>query len=125
MDVRDVADVADVAVAELLAEHPVGGGIEISGPQALTLPRLADRFAAALGRPARYVDVPLDAAWRDALLRQGVAPGVVDGLYGLYANYRSEGVTGLGDGVQQVLGRPPRSVDDFAAELLGPALSGT
>ncbi|MFG2224981.1 NAD(P)H-binding protein [Streptomyces sp. NPDC048644] len=121
----DVRDIAEVAVAELLAERPVGGDIEISGPQALTLPALAGRFAAALGRPVRYVDVPLDAAWRDALLAQGVTPGVADGLYGLYANYRSEGVAGLGDGVQRVLGRPPRSVDDFAADLLVPALSGT
>ncbi|MYT15993.1 NmrA-like family protein [Streptomyces sp. SceaMP-e96] len=34
-------------------------------------------------------------------------------------------VAGLGDGVQCVLGRPPRSVEDFAADLLMPAVSGT
>ncbi|MFI9052210.1 NAD(P)H-binding protein [Streptomyces sp. NPDC053427] len=121
----DVRDIAAVALAELLAERPVGGEIEISGPQALTLSELADRFGAVLGRPVRYVDVPLDGAWRAALVERGIAPRVIDGLYGLYANYRREGVAGLGDGVQRVLGRPPRSVEDFAADLLVPALSGS
>ncbi|GAA0334039.1 NmrA family NAD(P)-binding protein [Streptomyces blastmyceticus] len=119
----DVRDIAAVAVAELLAARPVGGEIEISGPQALTLPELCDRFGAALGRTVRYVDVPLDGAWRAALVDRGIASYVIDGLHGLYSNYRREGVAGLGDGVERVLGRPPRPVWDFAVELLVPALS--
>ncbi|MGA4843504.1 NmrA family NAD(P)-binding protein [Streptomyces sp. G45] len=120
----DVRDIAEVAVAELLAERPVGGEIDLSGPESLTLADLADRFAAALGRPVRYVDVPLDEAWRAGLLDRGVPPGVVDGLRDLYANYRAEGVAGLGDGVRRVLGRAPRSAADFAREVLVPAAAG-
>ncbi|MFF4953038.1 NmrA family NAD(P)-binding protein [Streptomyces chattanoogensis] len=120
----DVRDIAAVAVAELLADRPVGGEIEISGPQSLTLPQLAARFGTVAGRPVRYVDVPLDDAWRAEMADRGVPPWVIDGLYGLYANYRREGVAGLGDGVQRVLGRRPRPVEDFAADLLAPALSG-
>ncbi|MEV8477481.1 NmrA family NAD(P)-binding protein [Streptomyces sp. NPDC051173] len=114
----DVRDIAEVAAAELLAERPVGGEIEISGRRALTLPELADRFGSALGRPVRHVDVPLDDAWRAGLTERGVTPWVIDGLHGLYANYRHEGVAGLGDGVQRVLGRLPRSAEDFASEVL-------
>ncbi|GHC52060.1 hypothetical protein [Streptomyces flavofungini] len=117
-------DIADVAVAELLPERPVGGDIDLSGPESLTLPDLADRFGAALGRPVVYVDVPLDDAWRTGLTDGGVPPGVVDGLRDLYANYRAEGVVGLGDGVRHVLGRAPRSAADFAADVLVPAVSG-
>ncbi|OKI01190.1 hypothetical protein A6A06_20420 [Streptomyces sp. CB02923] len=120
----DVRDIAAVAVAELLADRPVGGEIEISGPQALTLPALAERFGAVLRRPVRHVDVPLDDSWRAALAERGVGPQLIDGLFALYSNYRHEGVAGLGDGVQRVLGRPPRPVEDFAAEVLVPALSG-
>ncbi|MEU2869591.1 NmrA family NAD(P)-binding protein [Streptomyces olivoreticuli] len=119
----DVRDIAAVAVAELLAACPVGGEIEISGPQVLTLPELCDRFGAVLGRPVRYVDVPLDGAWRAALADRGITSYVIDGLHGLYSNYRREGVAGLGDGVERVLGRLPRSVEDFAADLLVPVLS--
>ncbi|MFD9904329.1 NmrA family NAD(P)-binding protein [Streptomyces sp. NPDC059063] len=114
----DVRDIAEVAVAELLAERPVGGDIDLSGPESLTLPRLADRFGAALGRPVAYVDVPLDDAWRAGLAERGVPPQVVAGLHDLYANYRAEGVAGLGDGVRRVLGRAPRSAADFAREVL-------
>ncbi|WP_242578127.1 NAD(P)H-binding protein [Streptomyces sp. MST-110588] len=92
----DVRDIAEVALAELLADRPVGGDIEISGPHALTLPELAIRFGAALGRRVRYVDVPLDDAWREDLARRGVPAPVVDGLRDLYTNYRREGVAGLG-----------------------------
>ncbi|MFD9884643.1 NmrA family NAD(P)-binding protein [Streptomyces alboflavus] len=120
----DVRDIADVAVVELLAERPAGGDIDLSGPEALTLPNLADRFGAALDRPVAYVDVPLDDAWRTGLTDGGVPPGVMDGLHDLYANYRAEGVAGLGDGVRRLLGRAPRSAADFAAEVLVPAASG-
>ncbi|KIZ17122.1 NmrA family NAD(P)-binding protein [Streptomyces natalensis] len=120
----DVRDIAAVAVAELLAERPVGGEIALSGPESLTLPQLADRFAAGLGRPVRHVDVPLDDAWRAELAARGVGPQIIDGLHGLYANYRREGVAGLGDGVSRVLGRRPRSAEEFAADVLKPALSG-
>ncbi|GHF32411.1 NAD(P)-dependent oxidoreductase [Streptomyces mashuensis] len=116
----DTRDIAEVALAELLADRPVGGEIELSGPEALTLPELAARFGAVLGRPVRFVEVPLDEAWRAPLEPRGAH--VVDGLHALYVNYHREGVAGLGDGVRRVLGRAPRSVDDFAREVLAPAI---
>ncbi|MGH4030097.1 NAD(P)H-binding protein [Actinomycetota bacterium Odt1-20B] len=119
----DVRDIAEVAVAELLADRPVGGEIELSGPDSLTLAELAAQFGAALGRPVRHVDVPLDEAWRADLAARGVSPWLVDGLHGLYANYRREGAAGLGDGVRRVLGRAPRSAADFAADQLAPTLA--
>lgn len=118
----DTRDIAEVAVAELLADRPVGGDLDVSGPEALAPGDLAERFAAALGREVRFVDVPLDAAWRAGLAGRGVPAWHVEGLYGLYANYRREGVAGLGDGVQRVLGRVPRSAAEFAADLLAPAV---
>ncbi|WP_234025152.1 NAD(P)H-binding protein [Streptomyces sp. MspMP-M5] len=121
----DVRDIAEVAVAELLADRPAGGAIEISGPAALSLAELAASFGAALETPVRYVDVPLDAAWRTGLAEHGISPQIIDGLHDLYANYRREGVAGLGDGVQRLLGRPPRSADDFAREVLRPAALDT
>ncbi|WP_438490669.1 NmrA family NAD(P)-binding protein [Streptomyces sp. S186] len=117
----DVRDIAEVAIAELLADRPVGGAIEISGPDALSLAELAQSFGAALETPVRHLDVPLDDAWRTDLAERGLSPQIIDGLHDLYANYRREGVAGLGDGVQRVLGRPPRSADDFAREVLRPA----
>ncbi|MBF6062028.1 NAD(P)H-binding protein [Nocardia terpenica] len=116
----DARDIAEVAVAELLSDNPIGGDIELSGPQLMTLQEIADSFATVLGRPVRHIDIPLDDAWRARLLARGVEPWIVDGLRGLYTNYRLEGTAALGDGVQRVLGRSPRSVEAFAADLLRP-----
>ncbi|MEU7138171.1 NmrA family NAD(P)-binding protein [Nocardia sp. NPDC046473] len=117
----DVRDIAEVAVAELTAERPVGGEIEVSGPRELHLREVAAAFAAAVGRPVRYLDVPLDERWRTRLVASGASEFIIDGLSGLYRNYRAERASGLGDGVRRVLGREPRSVDVFATEVLAPA----
>ncbi|MER0246420.1 NmrA family NAD(P)-binding protein [Streptomyces sp. HSW2009] len=117
----DVRDIAEVAAAELVAETPVGGSIEITGPQPLTLAELADHFGTALGTPVEYVDVPMDDAWRAGLAAAGVDPYVIDGLAGLYRNYHRDGAARIGDGVQRVLGRQPRSIADFTPQLVAAA----
>ncbi|MCP2257545.1 Uncharacterized conserved protein YbjT, contains NAD(P)-binding and DUF2867 domains [Streptoalloteichus tenebrarius] len=119
----DARDIAEVAVAELLADEPVGGDVELSGPEELTLPAIAERFAAALGRPVRFVDVPLDDAWRARYREAGMSSYTLTGLEDLYRNYLAEPASGLGDGVRRVLGRSPRSIDVFASEVLAPAVN--
>ncbi|MFE6686419.1 NmrA family NAD(P)-binding protein [Streptomyces sp. NPDC057743] len=121
----DVRDIAEAVVAELLTDHPTGGEIELSGPASLSLSELAAVFGAALDTPVRYVDVPLNDAWRTDLADRGTAPSIIDGLHDLYANYRHEGTADLGNGVQRILGRPPRSAETFARELLRPAALGS
>jgi hypothetical protein len=72
----------------------------------------------------RHVDVPLNDVWRTGLTNRGIAPGIIDGLHDLYTNYRHEGTADLGNGIQRILGRPPRSAATFARELLRPAALG-
>ncbi len=54
-------DIADVAAATLLApaEH-AGAAYALSGPEALTFEQVAERIAAAAGRPVRHVDPPVE-----------------------------------------------------------------
>src|SRR5262245_53001818 len=61
----DTADVAEVVAAILAspAGH-VGKVYELTGPKSQDLHGLAAEYAAALGRPVGYVDVPLED-WRD------------------------------------------------------------
>ena len=47
--------------------------IELTGPRSIDLYALAEEYAAALGRPVRYVEVPLDV-WRDDELRKRGLP---------------------------------------------------
>ncbi|MEV0703176.1 NmrA family NAD(P)-binding protein [Saccharopolyspora sp. NPDC050389] len=120
----DTRDIAEVAAAELLAERPVGGPLSLSGPERLSVERLAEEFGAAVGHPVRYRSVVPDADWQAGLVRSGLSVEYVAGLAALYRNYRAEAESELGTGVQEVLGRPPRSAADFASDVLAGALPG-
>jgi uncharacterized protein YbjT (DUF2867 family) len=111
VDVRDVADVA----ASILAAPPqrhAGRTYTLSGPEAISFADVARRITAVLGRPVDYAPVS-DGVQRGLLLDQGAPPWIADMLveYGqAYADGFGE-VTS--DDVRDVLGRPPRDVDDF------------
>jgi uncharacterized protein YbjT (DUF2867 family) len=101
----DVRDIADVAVEVLTGEGHAGRVYELAGPRALTYPEAFAMVAEALGRPVRFVNVPLEewtghpwsAETYEAIRRGEYAP--------------------LHDGVRQVLGREPRDFAAYAREL--------
>ena len=112
----DARDVADVAATILLrpAVH-IGKVYELTGPQSHDMPALAAAYAAALGRPVTYVDVPLEA-WRDEELRRRPLPDHVCAhlltMAQLHAANRYDRLT---QDVEAILGRPATSVRDVVA----------
>jgi uncharacterized protein YbjT (DUF2867 family) len=108
----DARDLADVAVAELLAEHPYGGVVNLTGPETLGFEAIAARLAAALGRPLTFAD-DISPAW---------PPGYAQAVEGLFAHYRGRGPAPFTHTVAELLGRHPRSVEDFGQEILNPLL---
>jgi uncharacterized protein YbjT (DUF2867 family) len=112
----DTLDVAEVIAATLAspAAH-VGKVYELTGPKSQDLHGLAAEYAAALGRPVTYVDLPLER-WRDEELRK---LGLPEHLYGhlltmakLHAEGRYDRLT---HDVEAILGRPATSAGDFVA----------
>ncbi|TDW18005.1 NAD(P)H-binding protein [Kribbella kalugense] len=111
----DTDDVGDVMTTALLDETYTGRTIPISGPRPLTMTEIADVLSAATGRPISYVDLDPEAHVAE-LVEQGLTPEDADAVRDLFAvirNHRSEYVS---DGVEQVLGRPPRDFADWAYE---------
>jgi uncharacterized protein YbjT (DUF2867 family) len=111
----DTNDVGDVMAAALLDESYTGQVIAVSGPRPLTMTEVAAELSAAVGRPIEYVDVEPEVhveELREDGLPQEDAEAVRD-LFAVIRNHRSEYVS---DGVQQVLGRPPRDFADWARE---------
>ena len=112
----DTLDVAEVIAAVLADPAPhVGKVYELTGPKSQDLHGLAAEYAAALGRPVTYVDVPLER-WRDEELRK---LGLPEHLYGhlltmakLHAAGRYDRLT---HDVEAILGRPATSARDFVA----------
>jgi uncharacterized protein YbjT (DUF2867 family) len=116
IDTRDVAAIASVALTE---PGHAGAHYDLTGPEALSYHDVAAKLSAALGREIRYVDVS-DKAVRSALLELGLDQWFADALVGLYEDYRRSGANGYAaqvtDTVEQLTGRPPRTLDQLLDE---------
>ncbi|GAA1110548.1 NAD(P)H-binding protein [Kribbella jejuensis] len=111
----DTNDVGDVMTTALLDPSYAGRVIPISGPRVLTMTEIAEELTAATGRRIKYVDLD-PAAHVAELLEHGLPPEdaeAVRDLFTVIRNHRSEYVS---DGVEQVLGRPPRDFTEWARE---------
>ncbi|TCO24600.1 uncharacterized protein YbjT (DUF2867 family) [Kribbella steppae] len=117
----DTNDVGDVMTAVLLDEAHTGATYTISGPRYLNMTEVAAELSVATGRPIGYVDLEPQAHVTE-LVDQGLeledAEAVRD-LFAVIRNHRSEYVS---DGVQQVLGRPPRDFTDWARDTAATGL---
>ena len=112
IDTRDIA-----AVAAQLLTNPghQGASYTLTGPEALSAAEVAERLSAAIGRQVRAVDVGPDT-FRQGLAAAGLPGWLVDGVVEgneLLAAGQGAEVT---DEVARVLGRPPRTFAQFAAD---------
>jgi uncharacterized protein YbjT (DUF2867 family) len=109
----DVDDIADVATAVLTQDGHVGQTYELTGPRLLTFAEAVATIAEATGRDVAFTRVtPEDFA---AGLTAAQVPGeVVDLLVYLFTTVLDGRNANLGDGVERVLGRPPRDFADYA-----------
>jgi uncharacterized protein YbjT (DUF2867 family) len=120
----DVRDVAAVAAKALRGSEHDGKTYELNGPEALTCAEVAARISRHAGIAAQYVDIPAEAQ-RKAMMDQGMPEWQATALLELQEYYTGRH-GGAVDGVlQQLLGRPPITIDrflkEFAGEFLGQA----
>jgi uncharacterized protein YbjT (DUF2867 family) len=118
----DAEDIAAVAVATLLdpAAHD-GAGYTLTGPAALTFAEVAERIAAASGRPVEHRDTPAPE-WIAATVAAGVPEPYAQLLAGLLGAVAGGAGAEVSGDVERVTGRPPRSFGDYLAA--SPALAG-
>ncbi|MGW0883428.1 NAD(P)H-binding protein [Streptomyces sp. NPDC002671] len=116
----DADDIAEVAAAVLTEDGHVGRTYELTGPRLLTFADAVAVIAEAAGRVVSYVPVPA-ADYAAALAAEGVPDEVTGLLTYLFTTVLDGRNAHLGDGVQQVLGRPAR---DFTAYAHDTAATG-
>jgi uncharacterized protein YbjT (DUF2867 family) len=114
IDARDIADFA----ARVLTSAPElhhGKTYTLTGPASISFDVVAAQLSAGVGKPVRYVPVSDDAA-RRGMLELGMSPWLV----GMLIEYGAAYAANWGDlttaHVPDVLGRPARSLLDFARE---------
>jgi NAD(P)H dehydrogenase (quinone) len=106
------SDVAEVTAKILL--HPtdyVGKILELTGPRSATLHELANEYAAGLGRPVQYADVPFDV-WLDELRLRHLPDHVYRHfltMAKLHRDGRYDRFTGT---IEAILGHPATSLGE-------------
>jgi uncharacterized protein YbjT (DUF2867 family) len=107
----DIDDTADVAVAALTEKTHEGKIYELSGPRLFTFGEAVAQIGQALGRDIRYLPITAEAYAK--VLSQFVPTDQAVFLKDLFEFVLDGHNAYLSDGVQQALGRKPRSFDDF------------
>jgi uncharacterized protein YbjT (DUF2867 family) len=112
----DVDDVAAVAARLLATDGYAGRTIDLTGPTALTFAEAVATIAAAAGRSIRY-DELTPAAYAEELRAAGVGEEWVAELSGMFEILREGHLAAPATGVEDVLGRPPRSFVGWVAHI--------
>lgn len=114
IDARDIAAVA--AEALLHPERHTGQRYVLTGGEAVGYGTLARALSGELGRVVTYHALSMDAM-RERMERQGMPAAMIDSYLALAAYQKAGGPTErVSDSVERILGRPPRTVQDFARD---------
>jgi uncharacterized protein YbjT (DUF2867 family) len=115
MGVIHPGDIAAVAVKALTERGHEGKAYTLTGPEPLSNAEEAKKLSAAVGKTIEFVNVPPEAA-ADGMLKAGMPKSLVDGLIEFSGAVRAGYVAATTGEVEKVLGRKPKSFDDWAKE---------
>lgn len=108
------ADIAAVAAAALTEPGHVGAQYPMTGPQALTRVEQLDTIGAAIGRELHFIETTPDE-FRSEMLSYGVDDGIISMLLDYWSD-TVETPDKVRPTVQQVTGRPARTLANWAAD---------
>lgn len=114
IDVRDIA----TTVASILtnpAPH-AGKTYTLTGPAAIGLDTVAAAIGEAVGKPIKYVPVPV-AAMVDTMTKMGVQDYTQVSMRDYLTSYSRGWEAGVTSAVKQITGTEPRGVGEFARDF--------
>lgn len=112
----DVRDIGEFFARVLLTDGHDGKTYTITGPSAVTLHEFAAAVSRATGKPVAYVPVPVEAAVQ-GMKSWGMDDWMVGMMIDYMAAYARSWASDVTPDFQQVVGRPSRSVDEFARDF--------
>lgn len=114
IDARDIAAVAFEAL--LHPEKHKGKTYVLTSGEAVGYDQLATALSKAIGKQVVYKSLSMEAM-RMRMQKQGISDKMIDSYLALAAYQKAGGATArVSEEVQEVLGRAPRSVFDFAQD---------
>jgi uncharacterized protein YbjT (DUF2867 family) len=111
----DPRDIAGCAVKLLTTPGHDGRIYEITGTEALTYTQVAEKLSAATGKKVAYQNIPEEALLK-GFLSMGVHPPAAHSFIAMFVAVRNGKVYPPTSAVADLLGRPPRSFDDWVRD---------
>lgn len=109
----DIEDVADVAAAVLTEPGSHAGQVyELSGPRAITFGEAVELIARASGVPITYKQIS-PAEYTATLVEEGVSEDDANHVAEMFVLMERGLIATTTDGVASVLGRAPRTFEDY------------
>ena len=122
----DPRDVGAAAAAVLTTAGHRGRTYVLTGPRAITYAQIAADLSAATGRDVEFIDLPDDDA-RRGMVQGGMPGAIAQQVVNVFAMLRQGVAERVTDGVESLTGRPPRDFASFAndhAFLFAPTAVG-
>lgn len=112
----DARDVGAVAATALIDPSHEGKSYTLTSPESLSFHEIAERLSAVLQTPIRYLDISANEA-RARLRAANVPPVLVEATLELWDAFASGYIKiEPNDLVKTILGREPRTLEDFARD---------
>ncbi len=112
------SDIAEVVVQSLIDEVHNGKTYELTGPQSMTFPEVISRIAIATGRELQFIPISLEE------YAQGMKAAGIPDDYAWLIQYLfrevlgSEGSDRISNDIEKVLGKGPRTFDQYIEETM-------
>ncbi len=114
----DIRDVAQVIRLVLTDDAHLNKSYDLTGPEALSLAQVAEKFSSVLGREIRYVAQPVED-FRKILTQVGLPEWRVNAVCDEFRLLSDKASMETTNTIQQLLGRPPTSVEQFVKDHIG------
>ncbi|MBB6413864.1 SDR family oxidoreductase [Mesorhizobium sangaii] len=111
----DVRDIAGSAAAALRTSQFDGRAYNLTGPSALSYQEAAKILSTVAGKEIRYQPVD-DQTFIANLARFGMPADFASHLASIFYPVREGWVAAVADGVESLTGKPPRSLETYAAD---------
>jgi uncharacterized protein YbjT (DUF2867 family) len=112
LDERDLVAVLEKA---LTGDDLLGRRIDLTGPESLSHEEMVRQIGVALGRPLRFHEVPAEPAAR-GMVANGLPEPFVTAMMARYAAHRTRPQFPPTAELEKILGRPPRTFAEWAAD---------
>ncbi|WP_199256153.1 NAD(P)H-binding protein [Mycolicibacterium mengxianglii] len=110
IDIEDVADVAAAVLAE--PDGHAGRVYELTGPRAITFDEAVALISRASGLPITYTQIS-PAEYTASLVKDGLSEDDAQHIAEMFVMMERGLLAGTTDGVAAVLGREPRTFEDY------------